>query len=85
MQSHLLISSLLLSLTLSWSNAMPVPRSVSADGPHDVRWRLVAGMETVHNYVVKLVSCGSNSGDAAKNSAFIATNFFCLQALHALQ
>lgn len=56
MQSHLLLSCLLLSLTLSWSNAAPTP-STRANGPHDVRWRLVSGMETLFKYTIKLVSC----------------------------
>ena len=34
---------------------MPVP-SENADGPHDVRWRMVAGMETAFHYAIRLVS-----------------------------
>ena len=56
MQSHLLLSCLLLSMTLSWSYATPLP-SEAADGPHDVRWRLVSGMETAYRYAIKLVGC----------------------------
>ena len=61
MQSHLLLSCLLLSLILSWSYAMPVPQSDVASGPDDVRWRMVAGMDTALHYAIRLVSYGSST------------------------
>lgn len=41
----------------SWSEAAPASTAnQQADGPDDVRWRIVSGLETAYVYAEKLVS-----------------------------
>lgn len=56
---------------------MPVPQSDVASGPDDVRWRMVAGMDTALHYAIRLVSYGS--------SFVFATNSNCMEVPRALQ
>ena len=50
MENHRFISTcLLLAVAGSWSEAVPF-HSTDADGPHDVRWRLVTGLEAAEEF-----------------------------------
>ena len=59
---RLFILCALLAVICSWSEAAPAythhQRQMmdEADGPHDVRWRLVTGLETAFLYAGRLVS-----------------------------
>lgn len=61
MEFQLVVIGLLLSAMCNLSKAAPAhhinQRQVElADGPDDVRWRLVSGLETIYLYAEKLVS-----------------------------
>ena len=60
MEYRLFILCTFLAVICSWSEAAPAhtrhQRQLEADGPHDVRWRLVTGLETAFLYAGRLVS-----------------------------
>lgn len=62
MENHQLRLCILIATSLvAWSEAAPVrdihQRQVEQiNGPHDVRWRLVSGLETAYFYIDKLVN-----------------------------